>query len=516
MYKLLLSWRYLLTRYLALASIVSVMLGVATLIVVNSVMAGFSEKLKDRLRGLQAHVMIDSRSADGFPNLEYRMQQVKRILGDKLESISPVIEGFAMIEFRRNKYTPKEGDPNQEDPVNGWVIGSSEPIVRPVRLLGIDPASRSEASEFAQFLQDPANRENPQGCFQLHGKAADHHHRHYELARAYERLGNSKDANRLQPPDPNAPPPTEPVEIPPELTKRLGAIVGHGLATYRMPNAKSTDLNPDVIILRPGDEIRLTTVSRTQLEGHAGSRGHPRPVEATFVITDTFKSEMSEIDSQIVYIDLADMQRLRTMENRATSLQLKIRDYDRYSQAGKEALVQSLAAYFDPDFYMIATWEQKQGPLLAAISIERGLLNVLLFLIIAVAGFGILAIFFMIVVEKMRDIGILKALGASNGGVMGIFLTYGLALGLVGAGLGTILGLGITLNINGIEQTLSHWTGNDVFDRSVYYFKEIPTNIQPFNLLLLNLGAIGIAVAASVLPAFRAALLHPVQALRYE
>ena len=90
------------------------------------------------------------------------------------------------------------------------------------------------------------------------------------------------------------------------------------------------------------------------------------------------------------------------------------------------------------------TWEEKQGPLLAAIAIEQGILNVLLFLIVAVAGFGILAIFTMIVVEKTRDIGILKALGASNRGVMKIFLGYGLLLGVVGAGLGTALGLTIT------------------------------------------------------------------------
>jgi lipoprotein-releasing system permease protein len=221
---------------------------------------------------------------------------------------------------------------------------------------------------------------------------------------------------------------------------------------------------------------------------------------------------MSEIDSNIIYMDLADMQRLRTMENRATSLQLKLKDYDR----DKQEVVAKLSKTFDDTYYMVSTWEEKQGTLLAAIAIERGLLNVLLFLIIAVAGFGILAIFFMIVVEKMRDIGILKALGASNGGVMGIFLTYGLALGLVGAGLGTLLGLTITIYINEIELGLSRLTGNDVFDRSIYYFDKIPTDIQPGNLLLLNLGAIGIAVAASVLPAFRAALMHPVQALRYE
>ena len=80
-------------------------------------------------------------------------------------------------------------------------------------------------------------------------------------------------------------------------------------------------------------------------------------------------------------------------------------------------------------FFRVWTWEQKQGPLLGAVAIEQSILNILLFLIIAVAGFGILAIFSMIVVEKTRDIGVLKALGASTSGIRGIFLGYGLLAG---------------------------------------------------------------------------------------
>jgi lipoprotein-releasing system permease protein len=200
------------------------------------------------------------------------------------------------------------------------------------------------------------------------------------------------------------------------------------------------------------------------------------------------------------------------MQKRATTIQLKLKDYDR----DKAAVVAALQAHFHPSLFVVQTWEDRQGALLAAIGIERSILNILLFLIIAVAGFGILAIFFMIVVEKMRDIGILKALGASNAGVMGIFLSYGFGLGLVGAGLGTVLGLAITLNINGIEHVISQLSGHDVFPRDVYYFDGIPTDLQAGSVLVVNLGAILIAVGASVFPSLRAALLHPVRALRFE
>jgi lipoprotein-releasing system permease protein len=143
-------------------------------------------------------------------------------------------------------------------------------------------------------------------------------------------------------------------------------------------------------------------------------------------------------------------------------------------------------------------------------------LNVLLFLIIAVAGFGILAIFFMIVVEKTRDIGILKSLGASGRGILGIFLSYGLSLGVVGSGAGLVMGLLFVAYINEIAELLGKVTGHEVFDPKIYYFNEIPTIIMHHTLTWIVLGALAIAVLASVLPARRAARLHPVEALRYE
>ena len=147
---------------------------------------------------------------------------------------------------------------------------------------------------------------------------------------------------------------------------------------------------------------------------------------------------------------------------------------------------------------------------------ELTILNILLFLIIAVAGFGILATFYMIVVEKTKDIGILKALGAPSRGVMSIFLGYGVSLGSVGTGAGIILGLVFVRYINEIADMVGKITGQEIFDPTIYYFSEIPTIISPFMIFWVGLGAILIAVLASVLPALRAARLHPVEALRYE
>jgi len=171
---------------------------------------------------------------------------------------------------------------------------------------------------------------------------------------------------------------------------------------------------------------------------------------------------------------------------------------------------------FPAELYAISTWRDKQGPLLSAVEMEMAVLNILLFLIIAVAGFGILAIFFMIVVEKTRDIGILKALGASGRGIQGIFLGYGMSLGIVGSGVGLIGGLLFVYYINEIADVLGYITGQEVFDPAIYYFDKIPAIVYPATVTWIVLGALTIAIMASILPARRAARLHPVEALRYE
>src|SRR3989441_2615514 len=119
MYKLLLCWRYLRTRYLALVCIVSVMLGVATLIVVNSVMAGFSTKLQDRLHGLLSDVVLEGDDLVGFDDPYGKMDRIRSdpFLNKRIAAMTPTLETFAMLQFTHN----------------------GNPAARPVRLIGIDP-----------------------------------------------------------------------------------------------------------------------------------------------------------------------------------------------------------------------------------------------------------------------------------------------------------------------------------------------------------------------------------------
>jgi lipoprotein-releasing system permease protein len=340
-----------------------------------------------------------------------------------------------------------------------------QPFTRTVRLIGVDAEQRAKLGGFADYMV--LRRGRPSFALSDEGRARQ------EWRDAPRR--RAMDSVRFDPPLPGEKPAPELPQSKPLVPE--GIIVGYALSHFRHPQT-----GEDVCTLEEGDDVRITTV---------GGGDVLSPVWTRYAVADYFRSEMSEYDANYVFVPLKHLQHLRTLEDHATSIQIRLKDYDRDAKE----VVERLKALFAGAPVEVETWEDKQGPLLSAISVEKGILNLLLF---------------------TRDIGILKALGASNGGVLKIFLGYGLLLGVVGAAVGSGLGLTISTFINEIEQFLTRVTGSEIFPRSVYYFKEIPTDIQPAHVLLVNLGAVAIAVLFSILPALRAALLHPVRALRYE
>jgi lipoprotein-releasing system permease protein len=294
----------------------------------------------------------------------------------------------------------------------------------------------------------------------------------------------------------------------PEREQRTGIVLGINLGSIRGREPDGTV--EDFFFLRPGDDVQVTFPN-------AGTP--PRGIDETFTIVDFYESKMSEYDSTFAFVPLEKLQHARGMIDpqtgigSVTSIQVKLKE-----GVDLNAARDALRDEFPPthDFVEVRTWQDTQGPLLAAVQLETTILNILLFMIIAVAGFGILATFFMIVVEKTRDIGVLKSLGATGTGIATIFLGYGVLLGTVGAGVGLVCGLIFVWKINDIARMIEWITGREVFDPTVYYFDTIPTIVHPSMLVWVTLGAILIAVLASVLPSIRAARMHPVEALRYE
>ena len=505
MYVFLLSLRYLRTRYIALASVISVMLGVATMIVVNSVMSGFQNEMYIRLHGILSDLVVQAHSLEGMADPDELMQTIEDTLGADVVAMTPNVQTLAMLEFE----------------VRG------QRMTKQISLIGIDRQTYATVSDFGKYLLHPDNR--LQLDFELREAGFDERvgnagwpHRRQQAAvwRAYrqhqarleapqpaETAADSATAYEVE--DPFAQMAETPAQLfDPSREQHTGIVLGIGLCSVRQRDAEGQVR--DYFLCRPGDDVKVTLPS-------AGSP--PKPIYDQFTIVDLYESKMSEYDSTFAFVPLAKLQQLRGMIDPAsgtgavTAVQVKLADGVDLD-AACEKLRARFPAYMYP--YHVQTWKQLQGPLMAAVSMETTLLNILLFLIIAVAGFGILATFFMTVIEKTKDIGILKSLGASSRGIMSIFLNYGLALGCVGAGIGMILGLLFVWNINRIAAFIQLVTGREVFDPTVYYFSKIPTIVNPITVSWIVAGALSIAVMASVLPAFRAARLHPVEALRYE
>jgi lipoprotein-releasing system permease protein len=516
MYKLLLCWRYLRTRYIALASIISVMLGVATMIVVNAVMEGFTHEMKDRIHGILSDLVFESQSLDGFPDADRRMAEIRKVAGQYISGMSPTVHIPAMLGFSYgNQYVNKQ-----------------------ITMIGVDEATYSSVSDFGRYLQHPENRKqldfalkeggydtvdhqaaDPTKALQRHEMDVAGWEYRRRKAKFFSRVVVPEDSLKANPfqtggntasdktaSDTNAlkgePAESQGTDFDPAKEQFTGCVLGIGLCEYRALDGS------DAFIALPGDDVEISYPTAAK---------PPKVLSAKFTVVDFYESKMSEYDSSFVFVPIRKLQELRGMIDPSTgiancnAIQIRLKP-----GVDLNTVRDLLRANFPGQIFKISSWRDKEGALLAAVQMETLILNLLLFMIIAVAGFGILAIFFMIVLEKTRDIGILKSLGARGSGILGIFLTYGVSLGMVGAGVGLGIGLLIVHYINSIADLLGRIAGRPVFDPSIYYFMKIPTIVDWLTVTLVVLGAIMIAVLASILPAFRAASLHPVEALRYE
>jgi lipoprotein-releasing system permease protein len=206
---------------------------------------------------------------------------------------------------------------------------------------------------------------------------------------------------------------------------------------------------------------------------------------------------------------------------RTTDIQIKVRaGHELY--ATKQEVQKVVDDVFiqhgiDPGYpVVVQTWEETNAKFLSAIEKEKVLVTLLFAMISIVAIFLIFCIFYMIVVEKTKDIGIIKSVGATGSGVAGIFLGYGFAIGVVGGGLGLLFSYLIVHNINELHEWMGRALHVQMWDPEVYAFDTIPNTMNLREIIVI----VGVAVIASVLgalvPAIRAARMHPVEALRWE
>jgi len=211
---------------------------------------------------------------------------------------------------------------------------------------------------------------------------------------------------------------------------------------------------------------------------------------------------MYEYDAKSVYVTLPASQEFFGLGDAVTGIALRLVDIDR---AG--VICNEIVAALDGYPYFTRTWYQMNKNLFSALKLEKVGMFIVLIIVILVSAFGIISTLIMLVWEKIKEIAILKSMGATGDGVMKIFMLEGMTIGLVGTLLGVLLGFGtcVALGRYGLE-----------LDPEVYYIEALPVNMDPVEFVLIAGIALHISLLATVYPSRRASRLRPVEGLRYD
>ena len=234
------------------------------------------------------------------------------------------------------------------------------------------------------------------------------------------------------------------------------------------------------------------------------------PKMKPFRVAGIFNTGMFEYDSTLAYIGLDQAQSFFDLGDTVTGIQLKVQDVYNTGE-----MVRSINSALGPGYYA-RDWMQMNRNILFALKTEKVVMFIILTLIVLVAAFGIASTLFMIVMEKTRDIAILKSMGTTGTSIMKIFVLEGLIIGIIGTFLGVASGLLIALNLEPIINIIQKVTGQNFFSKDIYYLDHFPSLVVPSDVVLISVTAVVISFLATLYPAWQASRMLPAEALRYE
>ena len=387
---------------IAAFSFLGIMLGVATLIIVMSVMNGFRGELITRILGLNGHINIYSENGAlmDYDTLARRVAQVPGVTG-----VAPVIEAQVLMSM------------------NGYASGA---LVR--------------GMTFSDFSKKPI----------------------------------------------------------------VSTSIKEGtIADFNSTNVAIGRVMADKLHLGIGDEITLVSP-----KGKASPFG-TIPRTRQYTIGLIFDVGMFEYDSSFIFMPLEAAQMFFQMEGAVTSLEVITNNPQHLTPItnGIEPVIQGRA--------QVHEWKDSNTSFFNAIQVERNVMFLILTLIIIVAAFNIISSMIMLVKDKGRDIAVMRTMGATRSSMMKIFILTGASIGLFGTFVGALLGIEFALNIEAIRQVLQHMTGTELFSKEIYFLSKLPAEIDWQEVVTVVGLAIFLSIAATIYPAWRAAKLDPVEALRY-
>ncbi len=541
---------------ITLIAVGGVALGVTALIVVLSVMGGFTKDLTDNILGARAHIVIQDSEHQPLMNAADLAEEAEGVHED-IVGAAPFVESEVMVSSRTNlsgvilrgvdvdrvggvndllddleegqleflrddealeayleehrseqlddlmrrldrdeiPQPPQDAEPSAPEP--------SDPVM--------DPPDSDDAPELPQLDEDnpspdnPSEEDNPQQDNPSEGEPGDlpPDPGGDDGAPALPQL-DDEDADPVPVEDapvddvaaddggPALVPMPEDGAMPPmfddatEIRARVpGIIIGTELATA---------LNVGM-----GDEIDVVTP-----RGEMGPTG-PIPRSRPFRVVGIFYSGMYEYDANHAYTEFADAASLMDQRG-ATGVEVRTTDIDTAVPAA-EALREAMEPGLD-----VLDWQELNSSLFFALRLERIAMFVVLTFIILVASFSIVAMLIMIVIEKAREIAIMKSMGATDGGIMRIFMYQGVVIGVLGASLGLVAGLGICWYLASIGLPLEALG----VDPGVYYISKLPVEVNTVEVVAVVVCAILIAFLATLYPSYKAAQLNPVEGLRYD
>ncbi len=434
------------TLLMTLISIGGVAIGVWALTVVLSVMSGFEGDLKSKILGTRAHGMVLKYGQNDFTEWQRVRQQILGVRG--VTGATPFLYNEVMLSADQN--------------LTGTLLE------------GIDPATVGTVTDLPrtiqegdlQYLQHPEEIPPAPEPRDLFGEPRD--------GGPDAALGGRSDAARDPKPRSQARAPA--VRILP------GIVVGREMARQLRVFVGDT-----VNVINPLGDL---------------GPGGPQPKSRPFRVAAIFYSGMYEYDSKFAYIDLGEAQRFFGTDGSVTGLEVKVSNVDE-----ARSILKRVLGVLEGYPYRVRDWGELNRNLFSALMMEKVVMAVILGFIVLVASFIIVATLIMQVLDKRREIAVLKSMGAGQPSVMKVFVAEGIIIGAVGTAFGLILGFGTCLLVDKVGIPL---------DPEVYYIANLPVRMDPVEFLLVAVLALALSYLATIYPASKASRLEPVEGLRSE